>query len=243
MLLRGLLATVLFSSYVFAGGVSVPDWVKQAAVEKVDVAADAKAVVLLDHEEIAVRENGETVTHYRRVVKILRPQGRDYAIPFVGIDREQKLLSLHAWSISAKGEEYELKDKDFLEHGDFGEDLYSDIRVKAANPPAADPGAVIAFEFEKRDRPYMFEHDWTFQEEIPVRRAIYSITLPPSWEYKSIWLRHPEVKQTTTGNTSRWEVQDVPPIEDEPAMPSWSSLAGRMVLSYFTPSGGTAFNS
>ena len=242
MLFRGLLAAALFSSYMF-GGVSVPDWVRQAAQERVDVPADSKAVVLLDNEEIAVRENGETVTHYRRVVKILRPQGRDYAIPFVGIDREQKLLSLHAWSISAKGEEYELKDKDFFEHGDFGEELYSDIRVKAANPPAADPGAVIAFEFERRDRPYMFEHDWTFQEEIPVKRAVYSITLPPSWEFKSIWLRHPEVKPTTTGTTSRWEVQDVPAIEDEPAMPSWSSLAGRMVLSYFTPSGGTAFNS
>jgi hypothetical protein len=243
MLFRGLLATVLFSSYVFAGGVSVPDWVRQAAQEKVDVPADAKAVVLLDDEAVTVRENGEMTNHYRRVVKILRPQGRDYAIPAVRIDHEQKLLSLHAWSISPKGEEYELKDKDFLEHGDFGEELYSDIRVKAANPPAADPGAVIAFEFEKRDRPYLLEHDWTFQEDIPVKRAAYSITLPPSWEYKSIWLRHTELKPTTTGNTSRWEVQDVPAIEDEPAMPSWSSLAGRMVLSYFTPSGGTAFNS
>jgi hypothetical protein len=242
MLWRGLFATIVLSSSMFAG-VSIPDWVRQAAQEKVDVPADAKAVVLLDHEEIAVRENGETVTRYRRVVKILRPQGRDYAIPIVGIDHEQKLLSLHAWSISAKGEEYELKDKDFLEHGDFGEDLYSDIRVKAANPPAADPGAVIAFEFERRDRPYMFEHDWTFQEEIPVKRAVYSITLPPSWEYKSIWLRHPEVKPTISGATSRWEVQDVPGVEDEPAMPSWSSLAGRMVLSYFTPSGSIAFNS
>src|SRR5205823_12159197 len=135
MLLRGILATILLSPYVFAG-VSVPDWVKQAAKEKVDVPADSKAVVLLDNEEIAVRENGETITHYRRVVKILRPQGRDYAIPFVGIDHEQKLLSLHAWSISPKGDEYELKEKDFLEHGDFGEELYSDIRVKAASPPA-----------------------------------------------------------------------------------------------------------
>ena len=243
MLLRRLLAVLVLSSSCLFAGVSVPDWVKQAAQEKVDVPADAKAVVLLDDEQIAVRENGETVTHYRRAVKILRPQGRDYAIPFVGIDHEQKLLSLHAWSISAKGEEYELKDKDFLEHGDFGEELYSDIRVKAANPPAADPGAVIAFEFERRDRPYLFEHDWTFQEDIPVKHAMYSITLPPSWEYKSIWLRHPEVKPTTTGNTSRWEVQDVPAIEEEPAMPSWSSLAGKMVLSYYTPSGGTAFNS
>src|SRR5256885_11256876 len=90
MLFRGLLAAVLFSSYVFAGGASVPDWVRQAAQEKVDVPEDAKAVVLLDDEEIAVRESGETVTHYRRVVKILRPQGRDYAIPIVGIDHEQK---------------------------------------------------------------------------------------------------------------------------------------------------------
>ena len=76
MLFRGLLATVLLSSSCVFAGVSIPDWVRQAAQEKVDVPADAKAVVLLNDQAVTVRENGETINHYRRVVKILRPQGR-----------------------------------------------------------------------------------------------------------------------------------------------------------------------
>ncbi len=243
MLRRPLCTVLLFSSCAFAGGVSIPDWVRQAAQEKIDVPATAQAVVLLDDESISVHDSGETFTKYRRVVKILRPQGRDHAIVGAGFDREKKLLSLHAWSISPKGEEYEVKDKEFVEHGDFGEELYSDIKVKMARPPAADPGAVIAFEVEQRDRPYMLEDDWTFQEDIPVKHAVYSLTLPASWEYKATWVRHPEVKPAISGGTSTWELRDIPAIEDEPAMPARSSLAGLMVVAYFTSGGAAAFDS
>src|SRR5215468_9507588 len=172
MLRRGLLATVLLCSYVFAG-VSVPDWVKQAAQEKVDVPADAKAVVLLDDQALTVRDNGEIVLRHRRVVKLLRPQGRAYATISVEFWTDRKVLSLHGWSISPKGEEYEIKDKDFFERSRYSEDLYSDLRFKRAVPPAADPGAVIAYESETREPSYRLTDDWDFQGALPVQHAVY----------------------------------------------------------------------
>jgi hypothetical protein len=243
MLFRGLLATVLFSSYVFAGGVSVPDWVRQAAQEKVDVPADAKAVVLLDDQALTVRDNGEIVLRHRRVIKLLRPQGREYGTISVGFRSDRKVLSLHGWSISPKGEEYEIKEKDFFERGIYSEDLYSDIRLKRAVPPAADPGAVIAYEAEIREPSYRLTDDWDFQEEIPVQHAVYSLTLPSTWEYKMAWVRHPEVKPTIAGNTSTWDLRNIPAIEEEPSMPSEEALAGRMSIAFFTASAPASFSS
>jgi transglutaminase-like putative cysteine protease len=242
MLRRGLCATVLLCSYVFAG-VSVPDWVKQAAQEKVDVPADAKAVVLLDDQALTVRDNGEIVLRHRRVIKLLRPQGRDYANISVWFRSDRKILSLHGWSISPKGEEYEIKDKDFFEQSRYSEDLYSDVRFKRAVPPAADPGAVIAYESETREPSYRLTDDWDFQGAIPVQHAVYSLTLPPAWEYKTAWVRYPEVKPTTSGNSPLWELRNIPGIEEEPNMPSEDALAGRMSVAFFTPAGAASFNS
>ena len=61
----------------------VPDWVLQAATAAPlkPEWRDAKAVYLLEDTLITVQPDGHVVHRYRAVVKILRPQGRDYAIP------------------------------------------------------------------------------------------------------------------------------------------------------------------
>ena len=242
MLLRGFFVTLVLSSSMVAG-VSIPDWVKQAAQEKVDVPADAKAVVLLDNQALTVHDNGEIVLLHRRAVKILRPQGRAYANISVWFRSDRKILSLHGWSISPKGDEYEIKDKDFFEQSQYSEDLYSDLRFKRAIPPAADPGAVVAYEAETREPSYRLTDDWDFQGELPVHHALYSLMLPSGWEYKTAWVRYPEVRPVISGTLSSWELRNIPGIEEEPSMPSEEALAGRMSVAFFTPSGSAAFNS
>ena len=64
---------------LFATGsrAAVPDWVRTAAAEKLPTYdAETNAVVLL-HEVIdTVTGPGEYVEHYRKIIKILRPEGR-----------------------------------------------------------------------------------------------------------------------------------------------------------------------
>jgi hypothetical protein len=218
-----------------SASVNVPEWVLSAdkqtspAVEK-----DSAAVVLLDEQTTTVAENGETSTVYRRVVKILRAQGRDYAEMPIFYDKETKLKAIHAWTVTAKGTQYELKEKDFYEHGLVGDSLYEDDRVKVARLPGLDPGTVVAVEYEQRRRPYLFADRWNFQERIPVALARYTLRLPDKWEYSDAWVQHDRIKPVQQGsNQWTWEVRDVAGIEKEPGMPFWQSVAGRMMLSFY----------
>jgi hypothetical protein len=57
---------------------SVPDWVRAAAALSVPhYSAETNAVVLLDDTKYTVAADGRAVEHHRRVVRILRPQGRN----------------------------------------------------------------------------------------------------------------------------------------------------------------------
>jgi hypothetical protein len=82
-----------------------PDWVVQAAnpillpVES----KNAKAAVLLEDTLLSVDASGQTTIRVRRVIKILRPQGRDYAVPIAWFRSDRKLLSFHVWSIGPDG--------------------------------------------------------------------------------------------------------------------------------------------
>ena len=192
--------------------------------------------MLLDEEVVTVHPDGTSTSHERRVIKILRPQGRDEAMVMVPSDSDEKLNYLHAWSISPAGRQYTVKDNEFSEvtAPDAGI-LYESVKYKTLRPPAADPGAVIACEFERRQRPYISEDDWDFQESIPVYRTAFELDLPPGWEYYSAWVRHaPVTPQEPAPDHYRWELQDVNGIdtEDVPYAPSVSSLAGRMTAHY-----------
>src|SRR5579884_3506466 len=171
----------------------IPDWMRAAATEQVAFDKDAKAGVLLDDQSLVVQSNGEVDVSYRRVIKILRPQGREYGTIELFFEKNRQIRSLHAWSLSAKGEQYELKEKDFSETG-FSEELYEDLHRKIAQAPAADPGTVIGWEAEFKTHPYMPEDIWDFQESIPVHLARYRVQLPEKWEYKASFFKHEPVE-------------------------------------------------
>jgi hypothetical protein len=228
-------AVVLFGVCSWA---VTPAWVRTAAAEPLPkYEPDTKAVVLLDEVTYTVTGPDEFVEHHRRAVRILRPEGRDegeFGIYF--LDKE-KVLALRAWTIDKTGHEYELKEKDFAERGMFDFELYSDIRLRTATAPAADPGAVVAFECEVRRHPWVNHFDWGFQESIPVHESRVIMNLPPGWEYRVYWAGTTPVApvQNNGGNTNEWTMRDLPAIEHEAMSPSAWALTARMELAYLAP--------
>ena len=84
----------------------------------------------------------------------------------------------------------------------------------------------------------MIQDLWRFQEEnAPVREAHYTLQLPPSWEYKSVWLNHAEVAPSGGAGQWQWTVTDVKPIRPEDGMPTWQAVAGQMIVSLIPPGG------
>ena len=248
----GRLALLLVGAMVLGGGVAaragnlfgsqpVPDWVKTAAQQKVpEFQGNPKAVVLLEETTYTVDQKGQAVEHVRRVVKILRPQGRDYGYPSVYYDKDSKVLSMHVWSIDAAGHEYTVKDSEILDVGQPGEggELYSDERAKVADPPGRDPGGIIAYEYDKRERPYLAETNWEFQDDLPRMQQRFTLALPAGYTYTTTWARHAKVEGIDLENHSyRWEMNDVPAIDLDhvPMAPGEGALAARMTVHYTGP--------
>ena len=136
--------------------------------------------------------------------------------------------------------DYEVKDKDGVEVSlpkVAGSELVSDVKAKAIQIPAADPGNIIGYEYEQDEQPYALQDLWHFQEHVPVREAHFTLQLPAGWEYKTTFLNAAEVKPVQSGNGWQWSVSDVKALRSEDNMPPWSGISGQMIVSYF-PSGG-----
>ncbi|MBS1823623.1 MAG: DUF3857 and transglutaminase domain-containing protein [Acidobacteria bacterium] len=246
--LYGLLQTVLRRFTVFvlfvlpatpllAAKDSVPDWVKAAAAQQLPkYSSDTNAVVLLNDTTYIVSPDGTAVERVRRVVKILRPQGRDEGLVFVPFDNDRKVHSLHVWSISPDGHEFALSDKEIVEFGYPGQgNLYNDMRVKAARPSGRDPGGVVAYEYERSERPYIAETTWFFQGDIPHLNQTFTLELPAGYTYSTVWAHHASIKEADLENRRwRWEMKETPAIDLDRVLhrPSELALAGRMTIRY-----------
>lgn len=213
-----------------------PDWLHAAAQEKLpDYPKDTVAVVLLDEAQTTVKDNGEIETRTRRAYKLLRPEARDdYGGVAVDFDNETKLTFLKAWTITPDGRELEVKEKDAAEASLTSFELFSDDRAKFLKFPEANPGSVVGFEYVQRERPFVFDGTWYFQETIPVHRSRFALQLPAGWEFSTLWANHPEEKPQSPGpNQYVWELTDNAAIEIEPEMPAWNTLAAHMHVKYF----------
>jgi len=227
----------LFLVNLFPGAAraAVPDWLRNLAQQPAKkYADDVNAVILLDDQETTVKDNGEIVNHQRLVFRILRPEGKDYADYRLPFDGETKVNYFRGWSMTAKGQEYETKDRDILERSLGGEKEFSDDKEKILIVPGGDVGTVVGFEYEQKRRPYLFQDHWGFQDMIPVEKSRYTLHLPPKWEYRADWLNHAEQKPVEQNGTYVWEVSDIPRIEREYHEPAYRALAGHVIITLFS---------
>lgn len=238
MLKKGISAIILFFFAVLGpikAGASTPDWLRSLAQQTAKhYPDDVNAVELLDDQQTTVRDNGEIVTHARVAYRILRPEGKDYANLELFYDSETKINSLHGWSMTTKGQEYEAKDKDAFERNASTFEVFSDIKEKILIVPGAEVGTVVGFEYERKERPYVFDSRWSFQDVIPVEKARYTLQLPRSWEFKASWENHEEVQPTVQNGIYIWELSDLPRIEQEVNRPPYHALAGHMTVTFFS---------
>jgi hypothetical protein len=217
-------------------GDSAPDWLRAAAQEKLpSYPSDTKAVILLDETQITVQENGQIYTRHRMAVRLLRPEARqEFDGVGVDFDKDMKVVSINAWTIEPDGRVIAVGDKDAVVQGYLDNMEYDDVKTKTLQFPDAYPGRVVGFQYVQRDRPYVFEDDWRFQETSPVRTARLMLQIPSDWEFTANWFNHPALKpQIPSPNEYVWEVDDLPGVEVEPRMPPWKTIAGWMGLKYF----------
>jgi len=240
------LAALAFSLLAFAAPAragDAPAWM-HALMNVLPPEHDEKtdAVLLYSEKVVTVQSVDKIKITVREAYRILRPGGREYGTLVIPYNSHQKITAMRGWCIPAQGKDYEVKDKEAMEISlpkIEGSELITDVKDKLLHIPAADPGNIVGYEYEKEDQPFVLQDIWRFQQESPVREARYSLILPSSWEYKVTWMHYPEVKPVESGNQSQWVVSQINGIRHEDSMPPWQGVAGQMIVS-FVPPGGSA---
>ncbi|MCI0353094.1 MAG: DUF3857 domain-containing protein [Acidobacteriales bacterium] len=214
-----------------------PDWLRSLAREPLGTyPKETEAVALLDDERTTVKDNGEIVTFYRRAYKILRPGGESVTRLSVEFSEDKKLTYLKGWSITPEGHEYEAKEKDAIETSGFdSSELYSDVKYKILKLPGGQVGTVVGFEYERKRQPYTFENTWFIHSSLPTKHSRFTLRIPAGWEYKTAWVNHAAQEPKVIAGEHIWELNDLPAIEDEPRMPHWRAVTGRMTITFFSP--------
>ncbi len=228
-------AAILLALSPSSATASIPDWLRAAAAQPVKhYADDVNRVELLNDTLTTVKDKGEIVTRHRLAIRILRPEGiKSAASHQVFFDNETKVNYLKGWSITAKGQEYEAKDKDIVEVNITSE-LFSDDKSKVLTVSGADVGSVVGFEYEQKLRPYIFQMTWDFQLREPVEHTRYELHLPSGWEYRADWINHAAGDPSEQNGSYVWQLDDIPRIEEEYSRPPYRALAGRMVVTLFS---------
>src|SRR5262252_4284218 len=196
-----------------------PGWMHSVANAPLPAHDEKTEAVLLYADEIVNVQSADKIrTTVRRAYKILRPDGRDFGLVVVPFGAHARVSNFHGWCIPAQGKDYEVKDKDGLEVSlpkVDGAELVTDVRAKVLQIPAADPGNVVGYEYDREEQPYALQNLWRFQAGVPVREAHYTLQLPAGWEYKATFLNAPELKPSQSGNQWQWSVSDVKAVRRE----------------------------
>lgn len=214
-----------------------PDWAVSAAKTPTPAdTGDAPAVLLYDEYLITVDEQNHAVERERFAIRILKPQGRPYSHCAAEYDTDAKLDYFRSWTIAPDGRQFQAMETDFKDEGAYDAPILQFTeRIREVNPPASDPGSVVACETEVHLRPYIDEEDWQIQLPIPVVTEALELDLPPGGHFAQSWSKFAPVKPDEIGsNHLRWEIKGMPALDLENlrATPPWEALAARMSVKW-----------
>ena len=214
----------------------MPSWVQQAVAIKVPAYdKEVPAVVLVDESQSTIGSDGKQNESYNYAVRILRREGREYAVGRVSyIPDISKVKDFRAWLIRPGGpiKRYG-KDETVDVAGDLN-DVYNEYRVKSISGSTdADTGAVFAYTYTREDRSVFSQAEWFFQGTLPVINSRYSLTVPEGWRAEGVTFNSPKIEPRISGTSYSWELSNLAPIRDEPLSPSLNNLVPRLAVSYF----------
>jgi len=219
---------------------TLPDWLKQLQSLPLPPHDDqTNAVQLLDETEVTFQPDGTQRTLQRSAFRILRREGQQHGTATAHYNKDGKVLRMKGWSLPAQGKPFDADMKDSIETAlvpGTESALITTARMKVMAIPASNPGSLVGYEIETVSRPAIVGEKWAPQFGLPVVRARMTVRLPPGWSFRANWFNGEPVAPQSLGQGAwRWELQDLPAIKGEAAMPDMAQLARYMVLAIDTP--------
>ena len=192
---------------------------KECAFDK-----EAEAVYLLHQGVSNYNEDYNLITEHHVRLKILKEKGIEYAnviIPFYS-DRDFEFISgIEALVINydEQGNRSEQKLERKSIYTKKTTKYHSEVRFAL---PSVKAGSIIEYKYRSTMKHYGGLDDWTFQEELPVMKSKYSLTIIPNYEFSYLFYKSPslpaDVKNDPQTGQIHFAMNNIPGLRDEPYM-------------------------
>jgi Transglutaminase-like superfamily. len=240
MRMRRTVLAGLWLSAALAASDDVPQWMREAAGNRVAAfPAKVEAVVLLHEEQVTVDADGKRSMRERGVIRILqRGRGSVTAYRYYNT-KSGKIREFQGWLLPPSGKTLSYGKSQVLDVP-ISRD-YDEGRAKMLEAGSnAVPGSVFGYEIVEDEKTIFTSTEHWFQESEPVLVSRFILSVPPGWEVKGTLHNWPRLEPAVAGGTYTWEVRDLPWREHEPYSPSLHSMVPRLGVTYFPASDNRA---
>lgn len=216
------LFVILASACALQAADDVPGWLRDLAGTSLpQYGPKVNALVLLNEESTVVSDSGKLTTTTRTALKFLNRAGADASFIEQYDTSSDKVRDFRAWMIPVSGKIKKYGKDEIFDVACAPNDVYNECRRRVVSGKRdADTGAVFAYEAIVERQSFSNQLMFHFQDAMPVKTARFVVTAPSGWELKTVSFNGAPKEPVPSGATYTWQMENLPPIEPEPASPS-----------------------
>jgi len=185
---------------------------------------EAEAIYLLHEGFSNYNEEYNLVTDHHIRIKILKEKGIGYGnvtIPFYSDHNFERISDIEGVVINFDDQgnrsEQKLDRKSIYVRKTT--EYHSEVSFAF---PSVKTGSILEYKYRSTMKHYGGLDDWTFQEELPVMKSRYSLTILPNYEFSYLFKKSPslpaDVKQDPASGQVHFAMSNIPGLRNEPYM-------------------------
>jgi hypothetical protein len=207
----------------------------------------AVAIILLDAAISTHDEDYHLITVHRTRIKILNERGFEYAnihIPYYTKDDFENISDIQAMIYNMNGQTPEIRT---VNKNQMYKEVVNDriSRIKFTFP-SVKVGSIIEYQYTSEMKHYGGLQEWLFQQELPISKSAYLLTLLPNTEFSYMVTKKPEYEMNIIPYQSKgkvyYEMVNIPALKSEPFMNALNDYIQKVefkLSSYKNTFGGT----
>ena len=222
------------------------DYLLQTAKRVEKEYPDASGIDLIDHGTFQLRSDGSRIYRYHFAGKILKSSNLNWGQRPLGFEEgRSRVRILFERTIMPDGQEvwWDTTDYSITEPSTGAGVFFSYGKILSATFPQVAVGSIVEYVFEKETYnpfdPNFYSPGFYFQDDVPVVESRCTVVLPKDKKlnFKNYnWPKDndsPKITESDSTRTYEWLVEDMPPLVDEPEMPSRGDVVPRFDASLF----------
>ncbi|HJZ98911.1 MAG TPA: DUF3857 domain-containing protein [Candidatus Solibacter sp.] len=216
-----------------------PGWLKElTSVTLPAYPAKVNSVVMFNEQHTTAAESGKLTTVTRTAIKVITQQGGNIRFFDDYETRSGKVRDFRAWMIAPSGKVKKYGKDEIVDVACVDNDVYNECRRRVVSGKRdAELGAIFGYESTIEYESFDDQVFFNFQDSSPVRLARLEITVPPSWEVKSVSFNGAPKEAVSSAGTYTWQMENLAAIEREPASPGFLSIVPWVGVNLMPPGG------